>query len=41
MESFRLPREIKLAENIQTFKRAIKQWDGPTVGAMFATIAET
>ena len=25
-----LPKEIKLAENIQTFKRLIKQWDGPT-----------
>ena len=25
-----LPKEIKLAENIQTFKRTIKQWDGST-----------
>ena len=24
------PKEIKLAENIPTFKRMIKQWDGPT-----------
>ena len=25
-----LPKEIKLAENIQTFKRMVKQWDGST-----------
>ena len=25
-----LPKEIKLAENIQIFKRMIKQWGGPT-----------
>ena len=25
-----LPKEVQLAENIQTFERMIKQWDGST-----------
>ena len=25
-----LPKEVKLAENIQTFKKLIKQWNGPS-----------
>ena len=33
-----LPKGIKLAENIQTFKRMIKQWDGPTCGCKICSL---